>query len=304
MSVEKPAISASRNAGPPVKPAGLEPASAILPPPSRRALGAWGELLASYAFVERNFYLVKRYLGWEIVWLVYTIVNTLTIGLIGVEGPAATDQRVLYLVIGAMLWSFLSVLFTVVAEAVAWERWEGTIEYTFMAPVHRITHLGGTCLFGIVYGLVRTVLILGAVAVFFDLDLRRANLGAAFVVLLVSSLAFMGMGLLAAVFPLLSPERGPQATHIIQAILLLVSGVYYDVSVLPSWLQPVAWVSPATYTLSAVRKALLEGAGLAAVGTELLLILVTGVVLIPIGYYAFAWAEAYALRTGKLKRNG
>ena len=271
------------------------------------------ELRASYAFVERNFYLVRRYLGWEVVFLVYTMVNTLTIGLIGVDSTggaggqptsALANERVLYLIIGALLWGFLSILFETVSEAVAWERWEGTIEYTFMAPIHRFTHLGGTCLFGIVYGVLRTVLVLVAVVFFFRLDLHQANLWSALAVLVLSSFSFMGMGLIAAVLPLMSPERGPQATHIVQALLLLVSGVYYDVAALPHWLQPVAALSPATYTLNAARAALLHGAGLAQVAPDLWRLVALGLVLIPMGLGAFAWGEHYALRTGKLKRNG
>jgi hypothetical protein len=37
------------------------------------------EARVTYAFVERNFNLVKRYWGWEVVWLVYSIVNALSI---------------------------------------------------------------------------------------------------------------------------------------------------------------------------------------------------------------------------------
>ena len=33
------------------------------------------EMRASYAFVERNFNLIKRYWGWEVVWLTYSIAN-------------------------------------------------------------------------------------------------------------------------------------------------------------------------------------------------------------------------------------
>lgn len=119
------------------------------------------EAKASYAFVERNFHLVKRYMGWEIVFLAYTIVNTLTIGLIAVG--VGDPQQVLYLVIGALLWGYLSVLFEVVSEDVAWERWEGTIEYTFMAPISRLARLGGTCSFAALYGILRTAIVLGIV---------------------------------------------------------------------------------------------------------------------------------------------
>jgi len=257
---------------------------------------------ASYAFVERNFNLVRRYFGWEVVFLAYTVVNTLTIGLIA--AGTGDPQRVLYLVIGALLWGYLSVLFTVVSEDVAWERWEGTIEYTFMAPVRRLARLGGTCAFAAVYGILRTAIVLGVVTLFFSLSLGDANIGAFIVVLGASSFAFMGLGIMAAILPLISPERGVQATHIIQALLLLVSGVYYEVSVLPSWLQPLSYISPATYTLRASRACLLEGASVSDVLPEIMVLLGMGVVLIPLGLWVFGLAERHAKRTGKLKRSG
>ena len=53
------------------------------------------EAIVSYAFIERNFNLLKRYLNWEILFFTYSIVNALTIGLIMVGRGDAKD--VLYL---------------------------------------------------------------------------------------------------------------------------------------------------------------------------------------------------------------
>lgn len=261
--------------------------------------------IATFGFVERNWNLVKRYIGWEVVWLVYGTVSTLTIGLIGVDNQGIAGQaRVLYLLIGALLWSYLSTLFQIMGDTVAWERWEGTIEYTFMAPVHRFTYLAGQGLFGITYALIRTLIILGMTVLWFHLDMSRANLVGGFVVLAIASISFLGLGLLAAVLPLMSPERGPQATHIIQGFLLLCSSVYYPVSVLPGWMQPLAALNPATFTLDAVRATWIGGASLVEVVPMLVKLLVTGVVLVPVGLSIFQLGERYALRTGKLKRNG
>ncbi len=261
----------------------------------------WRESKASLAFVERNYYLFKRYLGWEIVFLAYGVVNALTIGLIG---ASQSEEQILYLVIGALFWNFLGVLFHQISETVSWERWEGTIEYTFMAPVHRLTHLGGMCLFGIIYGIIRTVVILMALTLFLDFDFTGANLAAGMVVLTVASLAFIGLGLMAAILPLISPERGAQMTNIIQAVILLVSGVYYEIEVLPVWLQPLSRLSPGTYALRAARGALLEGMGLGELRGELMIILLIGALLIPLGYLFFRLAENYAMKNGKLKRSG
>ena len=41
------------------------------------------EFRATYAFMERNAFLVKRYLSWEVVWLVYSIANSLSVSFIG-----------------------------------------------------------------------------------------------------------------------------------------------------------------------------------------------------------------------------
>lgn len=51
---------------------------------------------------------------------------------------------------------------------------------------------------------------------------------------------------MAAVLPLLSTERGAQATQLIQGIVLLVSGVHHPISVRPGWLRWLGGLSYAT----------------------------------------------------------
>lgn len=257
---------------------------------------------ASFGFVERNFTLVKRYLGWEVVFLAYNAVSSLSIALIGIS--VGDPNLTVFLVIGALMWGFLGILFHEVSESVAWERWEGTIEYTFMAPIRRFTMLIGTCFYAVIYGLIRSTLILVLMFFFLDLNLPGANWLGAVAIIMASSLSFVGLGLVAATLPLLSPEKGPQATHLIQALIMLVSGVYYDVSVLPAWMQPASWFSPATYTLRSVRICLLEGASFEQILPDLGLLLVMGLLLIPMGLAVFGLAERRAKRTGKLKRSG
>jgi len=115
------------------------------------------ELKASYAFVERNFNLSRRYWGWEIAFLVYSAACALSISFIGAQ---LGDARLLLtLIVGAAFWNYLSVVFSWIAETIAVERWEGTLEYTMMAPVHRSTHLLGSVAYAMVFGLVHTAAI-------------------------------------------------------------------------------------------------------------------------------------------------
>ena len=268
------------------------------------------DLNTAYAFFERNWNLTRRYIGWEVVWLVYSLVNALTILFIAAATERITGQAVdtrffvLYLLIGTTMWSYLSAVFDVVAETIAWERWEGTIEYTLMAPVPRSLHLIGTCCYAVTYAVVRAALIFVVVALLFNVDLGKANVLTALAVIAVGSVSVIGLAIVAAVLPLLFTERGAQMTFVIHSSLLLISGVYAPVDVLPGWLQVLSPLSPMTYTLRAVRAGLLEGAPPGAVAGDLLILALLGAALVPIGLMVFRSAERYARRTGRLKRSG
>ncbi len=206
--------------------------------------------------------------------------------------------------IGATFWNYLSVVFSFIAETIAWERWEGTLEYTMMAPVRRWTQLLGSTLYAIVYGLVHTAVILVVLVLFFGLDLSHANLATAGAFMVVGSVSVVGIGMMAAILPLLYVERGAQMTFVLQSVLLLVSGVYYSIDVLPGWMQVVSRLSPATYILDGVRKGLIDGAPVGDLLGGIWPLALMGVALVPIGVWAFGRAERYAKRTGKLKRVG
>ena len=119
------------------------------------------------------------------MWLVYGVVNTLAVTFIAkqladegvVTGEQANDL-VLFLLIGTLVWAYLSAILDDISLVVTWERWEGTIEHTLMAPVPRVAHLhrhracSACCT-----RFVRTSLIMAFSLPFFDVDLSRRQLG-------------------------------------------------------------------------------------------------------------------------------
>jgi ABC-2 type transport system permease protein len=267
------------------------------------------QTIALMGVVERNTYLVKRYGWWELAFFIWTVANTLTIVFIakGVEATGGTlnvERETASLLIGAVIWSYLGIVFEILTETVAWERWEGTIEYTFMAPLSRAVHLIGMGAFGVLYGLLRTAALFAVVALFFGLTFPEADFAAALVLLAVASVSFVGVGMVTAILPLVSPEKGDQLGFIAQGMLLVVSGVYYPVDVMPGWMQAIATISPATYALHGIREAVLDGAGLTAIWGDLWPLLILGAIAIPAGLAIFRAGERYAKRHGKLKRSG
>src|SRR5204862_597224 len=269
------------------------------------ALALRHELVGLGGIVERNLYLTKRYFLWDVAFLMWTIANTLTIVFIsrGVDLPKATENALATkLLVGGVIWAFLGIIFEIVTETVAWERWEGTIEYTFMAPVSRPVHLIGMGVYAVIYGLLRAGILFVAVVAFIGIHLPHANYGAALALLAIASVSFIGIGMMCAVLPLISPEKGTQLGFIAQGLMLVVSGVYYSVSVLPHWMQWIATISPATYALRGNREQILHGAGLAWADVWPLILI--GFASIPLGLLIFRAGERYAKRHGKLKRSG
>ena len=265
------------------------------------------ELIGLGGVVERNVYLTRRYIWWDVAFFLWTVANTLTIVFIaeGIEatgGQIDVERATTTLLIGAVVWAYLGIIFEFLTETVAWERWEGTIEYTFMAPLSRAMHLGGSGVFAILYGLVRAILLFVVVAFFFGLAMPDANFVAAVVVLVIASVSFFGIGMMTSVLPLISPEKGAQLGFVAQGMLLVVSGVYYPVSVLPAWMEWISTILPATYALRGIRNAILDGAGIA--WADVWPLLVIGVISIPVGLAVFHAGEVYAKKHGKLKRSG
>ena len=267
------------------------------------------ELVGLSGVIERNWYLIKRYFWWELAFFVWSLANTLTIvfiakGINAAGGHIDVNRATTTLLIGAVIWSYLGIVFEFMTETVAWERWEGTIEYTFMAPLSRSVHLYGVGIFSVLYGVVRTAILFVVVAAFFGLHMPNADFAAAIVVLAVSSVSFIGVGTMTAVLPLISPEKGAQLGFIAQGTLLVISGVYYPVTVLPQWMQWLATISPATYTLRGIRHAILDGASIGAVWGDVWPLIVIGIVAAPLGIWVFKRGEIYAKKHGKLKRSG
>src|SRR5947208_4968283 len=112
-----------------------------------------GPVNLAYAFVERQTNLWKRYWAWELVWLVYGVVNTLAITFIAKEAEQAgitTDASnlVLFLLLGTLVWAYLSAVLDDISLVITWERWEGTNQHTLIPPVSRPAQLLALSIFG------------------------------------------------------------------------------------------------------------------------------------------------------------
>src|SRR5699024_7182339 len=162
----------------------------------------------------------------------------------------------------------------------------------------------GMGVYAVAYGIARMIVMLGVISLFFDMSLGNANYLGALGMLAICSISLVGFGMVAAVMPLLSPEKGQQVTSIVTAVLLLISGIYYRIEVLPGWLQPLSVISPVTYALDGIRDMLLNGASFGSQWANIWPLLIMGLIFPPLGLWLFHAGEMFAKRTGRLKRSG
>jgi ABC-2 type transport system permease protein len=156
----------------------------------------------------------------------------------------------------------------------------------------------------VLYGLVRTTVVLVILAFYFHLSAPMSAFLPVLALVVLGSLSFVGLGIMAATLPLLFTEKGAQMTYVIEACLLLVSGVYFNVSVLPAWLQPLSYLSPATYILRGIRSALGVGGTTSGLIDNIIPLVIIGGLTVPLGIWLFTAAQRFAKRTGRLKRTG
>jgi ABC-2 type transport system permease protein len=103
----------------------------------------------------------------------------------------------------------------------------------------------------------------------------------------------------ASLFFLLEVKSGQDPiTWAYRYLVMLVSGLYVPLSILPGWLRAVGSVLPQTYGLSAVRALVLTGADPSLVRGSVLGLFITSVLAIAAGYGMLTWALRRAERQG------
>ena len=188
-------------------------------------------------------------------------------------------------------------------ETVAWERWEGTIEYTFMAPLSRAMHLVGTGVFAVLYGLVRAILLFVVVALFFGLHMPDANFAAALALLVIASISFFGIGMmtvgaaadLAREGHAARLRRAGDAARRLRRLLPGLGAAAVDAVALEDLAGDVRAARDPGRDPRRRRDSLWD---------DIWPLLIIGAVSIPLGLWVFRRGELYAKKHGKLKRSG
>ena len=80
-------------------------------------------------------------------------------------------------------------------------------------------------------------------------------------------------------------KRGVPLNSLIGGVSVILGGVVYPVEVLPGWMGKIAVFVPLTHALAAMRRAVMEGAGLRELSGDILSLAMFAAVTMPIGLF-------------------
>lgn len=204
-----------------------------------------------------------------------------------------------FVLIGLAFTGFLGLSLSGFAQSIREGQMMGTLEIMLLSPTRLSAILLSSSVWGYVMTTFRVVIYLIVGVLVFGASLGQANYGTAILVMLLSIASFSGIGIISASFVLLTKKGDPIAWALGGASSLL-AGVYYPISVLPDWLEPISRFLPLTYALDAMRLAMLKGQTLYELRFDLLILLAFTFVLTPISFLIFRLALKRAKKEGSL----
>jgi len=204
-----------------------------------------------------------------------------------------------FALIGLAFFDYLTVSLNAFDDSIMEARQNGTLEAMLVTETPLATILVASAAYPFLALALRTVVYLAWGTLLFNFPIREANWLGAGAILVVSVLAFAGLGIISTSYLLLF-KRGNPARWLILGASGLLGGTMYPVSVLPGPLRWLAQLIPVTYSLEGTRQALLEGAGFAQLWPSVRALLLFAMILLPLSGVVFAWALRQTKITGTL----
>lgn len=208
--------------------------------------------------------------------------------------PTAMIQ---YIVVGNAIQSMSFSSVFAVANITSQDKWQGTLQNLMVSPSNRFALFTGRATFEIAMSAAISAAGMIYAVSLYHVSLASANMAALIFSILLTSLTMMGFGLLISSIGLYM-RTSMIVANVFLFLGMLVSGVNFPVSVLPSWLQVVSYSIPLTYGVQAVRESLVSSP---AVGITLLHEAVVGLIIILAGYFIMLLFERIARKYGKFE---
>ena len=186
---------------------------------------------------------------------------------------------------GIMAMTVMMSVMTGLPVAISQEKEIGTMDGMMVAPINRLSIILGKTLGQVARGLIQGVIILVLAVGLFGVTIH-GNLLLVFGLLLLGVFAFVGLGIVITSFTK-DQETAQMLMMTLMFPMMFLSGVFFPIQQMPWYMQDISKFLPLTYASQALRKVMVLGAGIPAISTELIVLIVFGVVMTAIAVPVF-----------------
>jgi ABC-2 type transport system permease protein len=282
------------------------PVTAPPAPRATRGAGLICELRKLSAFVRRDFLIAWSYRGAFISEWIGLITGALTFYFVGLMvdpktlptygGTHATYME--FVAAGIALAAFLQLGLGRVGAAIRGEQLMGTLECLLMTPTSITTIQVGCAAYDFVYVPIRTALFFIIIGFTFGLHFQASGIAPAALTLMLFIPFVWGLGVVSAALTL-TFRRGSGPFGLAVGGLMVGSGAFFPLALLPHWISSIASFNPMTLAVDGIRRPLIGG-GFGGLWSHALLLAPMAFGTLALGLYGFRLALGREQRRGTL----
>lgn len=204
-----------------------------------------------------------------------------------------------YVLVGNAFLAYVGTAIGGISGRIAAEQTWGTLEVLFSTPTRLWVLILAMTIWNTSYASAEVVIYFFVGGLGFGVDLSRINWGTLGSILGLVVVVFNSIGLLEAACILVF-KRGTVAAWAVNGVWALLGGVFFPVTVLPTWLQRIAAWNPITHAIVGLQLAIYQGAPVTQLAHELWMLGLFCVVLVPLALLSWGWALRRARVEGSL----
>jgi ABC-2 type transport system permease protein len=186
---------------------------------------------------------------------------------------------------GIMAMTVMMSVMTGLPVAISQEKEIGTMDGMMVAPINRLSIILGKTLGQTARGLIQGFIILILAVGLFGVTIHGSIL-LVFALLLLGVFSFVGLGIVITSFTK-DQETAQMLMMTLMFPMMFLSGVFFPIQTMPWYMQDISKLLPLTYASQALRKVMVLGAGVPAISTELIVLIVFGSVMTAIAVPVF-----------------
>jgi|Deesub1362A_J573_1020465.scaffolds.fasta_scaffold00441_12 ABC-2 type transport system permease protein len=210
------------------------------------------EFYRTIAFSYRNFIITRRNFFTIFETLFWPLISLLSVGLMG-SYLDLTEELLAFILIGAVSLSIMQLAQLDVTYVLLFDIWSKSIKYTLVSPASFFNMVAGSWMVGVLRGFLAFMILAISGNLLFGLNLMQLPLYGLILFLMGLFINAMLIGMSTCILLLLFGYRAEVAAWTLTAIIMLLCGIYYPVTVLPPEVRVVSYIIPATHFLEFFR---------------------------------------------------